>query len=63
MTIYSEAYRSLRVFPDFAEKAEEYRLKACEIVNRPSLATPADAKWKEFLENPSAPFPGLSYWY
>ena len=64
MTIHAEAYRSLRSFPEFAGKAEEYRDTALRFIKKSKYETPADLPWKEFLNNPdSAPFPGLSYWY
>lgn len=63
MTILAEAYRSLRDFPEHSAKAEEYRAKALVFFKCPEHATPANLRWKAFLEDSNAPFPGLEYWY
>ncbi len=55
MTVYAEAYRSLKEVP--------YKNKALDIIKIFSDKYPATANlWKKYLNN-SAEFPGLKYWY
>ena len=63
MTICAEACRSLAVFPEFRAQSEKFRGEGLSFFAGETCVPTINLKWKEFLENPSAPFPGLSYWY
>lgn len=64
MTIFAEAFRSLRRFPELAARAGECRAEALRFFDSGDPAADTKTAWKDWLENPgAAPFPGLSYWY
>lgn len=64
MTVYAEAFRSLRHFPVFAARAEECRREALRFLRSGDPAAETKSAWRDWLETPdAAPFPGLSYWY
>ncbi len=63
MTICAEACRSLAAFPEFRDQSEKFRGEGLSFFAGETFVPTINLKWKEFLENPSAPFPGLSYWY
>jgi hypothetical protein len=55
MTIYAEAYRSL--------KDEKYAISALEIAEFLSPIYKDVQKWIDFLKNNSSNFPGNNFWY
>ncbi len=64
MTIFAEAFRSLRQFPALSATAEEFRAEALRFFESGDSAAATKATWRIWLANPdTAPFPGLSYWY
>lgn len=65
MTILSEAYRSLRRFPEQAAFAEEMRLQALAFFDEANSSTWHKSSWRDWLASKGADidFPGLKYWY
>ena len=65
MTIFAEAYRSLRRFPEHTVFAQEMRKNALALFTDPGSANWRKDVWRDWLqtEGPDEQFPGLNYWY
>lgn len=65
MTIFAEAYRSLRRFPEHTVFAQEMRKNALALFTDPGSANWRKDVWRDWLqaEGQDEQFPGLNYWY
>lgn len=65
MTIFAEAYRSLRRFPEHTAFAQEMRKRALALFDEPGSRNWNKDAWRVWLQTEGTDklFPGLNYWY